>query len=157
MHHHHGANMGVKTPRAVHLAIVDAPEDLEPAVDALDCGAAGIEAFELFGGAWHAGKAPQVDLLFDAHGQSVVAFAVTNGIAGTIPTLMPRGAAILDGATLGFVADVRQGMPHWRSADLVIAEQRAGLIVDDIQRRAAAQHFLRLVELEGAVLNDRFN
>ena len=48
-------------------------------------------------------------------------------------------------------------VPHRRLTDLVVAEDRAGLIVNDVQRRAATQHFFRFFELEVPVLNDRLN
>src|SRR6476660_1945820 len=102
--------MRVKAACAVHLPIVDAPEDLQPAVDTLDRGATIVEPLELLGRPRDAGETPQVDLLLDAHGQAVVTFAVAGSLAGTSEALMTRRTAIFERATLRFVADVRHGV-----------------------------------------------
>src|SRR5262249_15671783 len=98
--------MSVEAPRAVDLAVVDAPEDLAPAIDTFHGRAAGIEAFKLLGGARHTRKATQVAFLLDAHRQPVVTCPIAGGIAGTSPALMPRGAAILEGAASRLATDV---------------------------------------------------
>src|SRR5262249_33134057 len=105
--HHHRADMAVKTPRAIYLAVVDAPEDFQPTVDALTRGASVVKAFELFRRAGNTRKTAQVNLLLDAHGQTIFAFAVASRIAGAIEAVMTRRAAILERATLRLVTDVR--------------------------------------------------
>ena len=142
---------------AVDLAVVDAPEDLQPAVDPLHRRAALVQPLELLGRARDAREAPQVDLLLHAHRQAVAPLAVAARVAGAVPASMPRRAAILQRAALGFMADVRHRVPHRRFADAVVAEDRAGLVVDDVQGRAAAEHLLGLLELEGAVLDQRLD
>src|SRR6516164_8606964 len=155
MDHHHRADMAVKAPRAIHPAVIDAPEDFQPTVDPFDRGASGVQAFELFGRARNAREASQVDLLLDAHGQAILSFAVASRIAGAIEAMMPSRAAILERATLRLVADVGHWMTHWRVADAILTKDRARLIVDDVQGRAAAEHLLWLFELEIAILDDR--
>src|ERR1700733_1427463 len=134
--------MSVKAARAIDLAVVDPPENLEPAVDALDGSASLVEPFELLGGSGNAWESPQIDLLLDAHGQAIVAFAVAGGVARTGEALLTGGATVFQRAAVGFMADVRHRVPHGWIADLVIAEDRAGLIVNDVERRSSAQHFL---------------
>src|SRR6516162_8268038 len=46
-------------------------------------------------------------------------------------------------------------LTHWRVADAIVTKDRARLIVDDVQGRAAAEHLLWLFELEIAILDDR--
>src|SRR5262245_60359450 len=98
--------MRVKTPRAVHLPVVDAPEELQPSIHTLHRRAAIVEPLKLLGRPRNAREASQVDLLLDAYRQAVLPCAVAGGVAGAREALMPRGAAILQRAPLRFVADV---------------------------------------------------
>src|SRR3954470_11184366 len=104
--------MAVETPGPEALAVVDAPDHLQPAVDALHGRAAGVQPLEPLGGARQARGATEIDLLLPADGQAVLPLAVAASLAGAIPPPMPCGATVLERAPLRFVADVRHGVPH---------------------------------------------
>ncbi len=96
-----------------------------------------------------------IDLLLDAHAQTIGPFAVAGRVAGAIDAVMACGAAILEGAAVRFVTDVGHRVLDGRIADLVVAEDGAGLIVNDVEGDASADDLLGLFEFEGAVLNER--
>ena len=140
----------MKAAGTVDLAIIHPPEDLKPAIDALDGGAAPVQPLELLDSAGHAGEPPQVDLQLNAHGQAVVAITITGGVAEALPTLMAGGTAILQRAALGLMTEVGHRVTQRRGVDAIVAEDGAGLVVDDVPRRAPAQHFLGFFELDRA-------
>lgn len=51
--------------------------------------------------------------------------------------------------------DVRHSMLHRRFADCFVAEQLAGLFIDDVQEFAATDYLLRFVRGNMAILNNQ--
>ena len=72
MHHHDHAKEGMEPGGAGDVAVVGAPEHLDPAIDAFDGGAAPVQSFELLGRTRYGREPPQVDLAFDPHALAVV-------------------------------------------------------------------------------------
>ena len=133
VHDHHHADHRVKPPRAGDVAVVDAPEDLQPGVDPLDRRAAVVQPLELLRGPRDGREPPQVDRAVHAHRLAVGLARVAHGVVRAVPAFVPRRAAVLDRLALRLVADVGHLVPHDRLARAVVAVQRARLVVDDVR------------------------
>src|SRR5574337_1248197 len=97
MHDQHGPEKRVEAARADEVAIVGAPEHLQPGVDPLDRRAALVQALKLFGGAGDRRKTPQVQLALDPDRPAVRAARVAAWRARAVPAFVARPAAVVRG------------------------------------------------------------
>src|SRR5262249_183227 len=91
-------------PRPRHVAVIDAPEDLQPRVDALHRRPSLVQTLELLGGAADRRETPQVLRTLHAHHQTVSPVAVALLQAGARQAVMKGRTAVFDRFATFFVA-----------------------------------------------------
>ncbi|MCH7688804.1 MAG: hypothetical protein IH899_19335 [Planctomycetes bacterium] len=84
--------------------------------------------------AWNRREPSEVDAAFDPHRHPALFARVADVRHRAVPAFVLRRAAVFDRPALRFVADVGHRVPHDQLAELVVAEERAGFIVDDVAR-----------------------
>ena len=106
---------------ASDVAVVDAPKDLQPRVDALHACSAIVEPLELFCGPGNRRKTPEVDLLLHADRKPVVFPGIADLRHGAgQPTVLGR-AAVFQRAPRRLVANIGHGPADHRLAHAVVA------------------------------------
>ena len=77
-------------------------------------------------------------LLLDTHGQPIALPRIALFVAGAIPAFVPRWATILQRASIRFIPDISHRCRTGGCADAVVAVNRAGLIMDHVERPSVA-------------------
>src|SRR5438874_2079077 len=95
MHYHHYTHHRVEPSRPRHVAVIRTPKDLQARVYSFHRRATAVQPLKLLGRTRDRWKPPQVQLTRYPCRQAVVPPHIALVLAGTLPPLVPRRAAIL--------------------------------------------------------------
>src|SRR5262245_6586187 len=113
--------------RPRHVPVVGTPEDLQAGIPPLDRRPPRVEPLEFIGPSRDRREAAQIEVARNTGRQAPVPPRVAPRVAGALPALVPRRAAVAHRATALFIADIRHLVTHGWVADRVVAEHRPRL------------------------------